>query len=180
MIEFLKTQESESHIFRSSYEERESTYNIVIMESREFFASEGTITDIVIVKDIALLEESYRKYLSRVIDYSDLMGNIELIGGEYTSEVIASMRLLEGYMMTLFDRPQGESEYPPGEHGETYFMRQSEYWHRGGERLSIIMDRTLESYERWRGAQISLTREHQIISLGIERQIDSLTHYTYR
>jgi DNA polymerase III epsilon subunit-like protein len=178
MIELLRTQESESHIFRSSYEERQSTYDIVIMEGREFFASERTVNGIVIIRDIALMEESYRKYLSKVIDYSQIIENIELIGGEYRGELTASVRLLEWYMTTIAPRPQWESEYPPGEHGETYFMRQSEYWHRGGESLAIIMQRVMDSYEKWRDELPVLTRSHQIIYTNISSQLEHLSRYT--
>lgn len=48
------------------------------------------------------------------------------------------------------ERPTGPLAYPPGNHGETYFITQEMLWHRGHKWL-VHSSRTLEmSWKNWK------------------------------
>jgi len=109
-----------------------------------------------IIKDITLLEESMRRAQSTHISIENLISALsEFDGTERLREI---MRFIEAMYLTFPVRPTGPEVSPPGGYGETYFLPQSEIWHRGCVSLSLLNSSLLEALGLWRESQNIQTR----------------------
>lgn len=75
--------------------------------------------------------------------------------------------------MNVPERPTGDSPYPPGEYGETYFIPQSLVWHKGFIWLSKTTDALEQTYKDWRTAQGINERGNKIRMEYIDRSIEA-------
>jgi hypothetical protein len=82
--------------------------------------------------------------------------------------------MIENILMGTPERPKGESEFPPGAHGETYHITQESLWHRGDKWLVIAAQALIMCKKDLRsGRNILDTRK---IS-SLKKNLDILTNF---
>ena len=105
---------------------------------------------VVLIEDVYQLEKSLRKHLSKKIDFSLILYNLEWLSKKegidhrIISRGVYSLSYLCHLIESCQARPTGESLYPPGEYGETYSLAQDTLWQRWWRWLVYIAQDLLQ------------------------------------
>jgi DNA polymerase III epsilon subunit family exonuclease len=146
MIDIYRCRADEYPIWRTTYESRIYSTPILIADAYSFTTQiAGRYT---IVKDLPLLEDIVRRRSSQEISFDELYKTLsEHI---WDASILTMIDIIRGIYESTSERPQWFNPYPPGDHGETYFVTQSMLWHRGNSWLIQATRSLEENWKEWK------------------------------
>jgi DNA polymerase III epsilon subunit-like protein len=146
MIDIYRCRADEYPIWRTTYESRIYSTPVLIADAYSFTTQiAGRYT---IVKDLPLLEDIVRRRSSREISFDELYETLsEHI---WDTSILTMIDMIRGIYESTPERPQWVNPYPPGDHGETYFVTQSMLWHRGNNWLIQATRSLEENWKEWK------------------------------
>ena len=138
LIELFRAEEEEYNIFVE--QQKENTKDIDIFLSDIYFAArqkksiiEGPHT--LIMRDIVFMEDAMRRARSHSLSFTDIFQRITELSrvreGIFWQDMIVGVSIIREIYETVPQRPVWDSPLPPGDFWETYFIKQSDLWHRG-------------------------------------------------
>lgn len=127
------------------------------------------------LKDIPLLEEAVRRALSIHISIDEIITILENYPD--TTDIVGALRWIESLYIGFPDRPTGPSVSPPGDYGETYFLPQSEIWHRGYQTLALITQSLIDAHAQWKNTRHHSTRRDMMLGSKVDAAILALARF---
>lgn len=172
-IAFFRMQSGESNKYYRDLQISLDIVDVIIYDLTKHLTSIHT-DDIsnLILKDITLLEEAMRRNLSIHISIEHLVKSLWQLWD--TERLIERIRFIEAMYLEFPTRPTWPEVSPPGGYGETYFLTQSDIWHRGWVSLSLVTNSLLETYREWQDKRIIETRKDHLLTHLIDRSIEWL------
>lgn len=177
-IVFYRMQEWEYNHYYSQLQNSLNAVDVVIYDMSKHIGgvnSSEPKTKTLIIKDITLLEEAMRRNNSISISIENLTKSLWEF--EDTERLIETIRFIEAIYLEFPDRPTWPEISPPGGYGETYFVSQSDIWHRGCVNLSLVSNSLLELYNEWKSKRTIWTRREKLLMKIIEQSIGWLLRF---
>ncbi len=180
-ISYFRMQIGEENRYHKTLQEQLTEVDCVIYDLQKSLGSmtsrtpQRTNAPTLILKDIPLLEEAMRRSLSIHISMDDLIATLEQYRD--TTDIVSALRWIESLYISFPDRPTGPNVSPPGDYGETYFLPQSEIWHRGHQTLSLTSQSLTDAYTLWRDSRLTRSRQDTIRYAKIDTALQTLNRF---
>ncbi|MBX9809169.1 hypothetical protein K2X92_02145, partial [Candidatus Gracilibacteria bacterium] len=182
MLVLFFCRENEWNIWRESYNKKIQQTPLLISE----IGNQSNSDRFTMIKDIPLIEDVVRRKESAELDFDMLIASIHIIysdnlGQEGIIHMLDMIGIIRSIYESIPERPTGPLAYPPGNHGETYFITQEMLWHRGHKWL-VHSSRTLEmSWKNWKDTHSNIEGRETILAIEyIEKCIYQFAMYHNR
>jgi DNA polymerase III epsilon subunit-like protein len=174
-LSWFRLQDGETHAFYEEYINKKMESQCVLSDISTF---ENRQRDILIIKDIPLLEEKMRRKRSIRIDFEKMISYLKIMGNiTEPIHIIEILRFIEWIYYNIPNRPQWENLYPPGNYWETYYISQSLLWHRGHIWLSQATMKLASEFSIWKNNRNISTRHDKVMSKYIDTSLNELIQY---
>jgi DNA polymerase III epsilon subunit-like protein len=175
LLPWFRMQGGETNVFYNEYQTYIKTCRCILSDVHTF---ESHPIDTLVIKDIPILEEKIRRKRSIRIDIELIISYLEEMSeSDATTQLIDAIRLIEWIYHGIPERPQWEQLFPPGEHGETYFISQELLWHRGYRWLSQATLKLNWIFSEWKKVRICNNRHDLMITQYIDTSLEQLLEY---
>ena len=154
-IDIFRSEKTEWNIFREEKRKKIDQSKIIIAEmwitdlgEKNVLENEHTL----MIRDCILFWDILRKKESYHISFEKIHSLSSFLRGKYNDkcwqDIDFSIALIQEIFETTPLRPQGNSAFPPGDFGETYFFTQDSLWNNGNKWLVLASYSLQNSIEK--------------------------------
>lgn len=180
MLPYFRSTPEESSYFYEQHTEAIKDSRCVIDEFSNFIQhpEDTNEQNLLIIKDIPLFEESFRRNASISIHPENIIQAMRSFPN--IKNLLLSFSLVADIYENAANRPTWQESLPPGNFWETYFIPQESLWEKKGKWLVLFHELLWEYYHEWKQQRVTETRKQRVQAGNIDAAISTLLSFWLR